>query len=266
MSFAVDDFVAHESAALEQVWGRIERLVPAALAAVRDGSALDRPDVVDQLKAVLALHWARSSASKAVNTRLRDQVVVESMSRYSKSPGLLDAVFLDKTGLYPAGRKAREIANQLLHESGAAKFDESWFHSVQRHYMRARTEFKGMGLKLGHAPKGKDFVIGDVPVITAGRYGLAQHQGVALMDADSILMPIGPQTVLSIAPELCEEELTVADVDEINRLQKAAFIRWLAWQPGGPEDRVFNSNRVEWSAETRRFELEALLAAINRAV
>jgi len=96
---------------------------------------------------------------------------------------------------------------------------------------------KARSLLAGHAvqilqPGRGEFLIGDNPALTVRRDGPALSYNMAIGDAHSVLLPIGPGYVLSTGPQPEYLQASPAEVDELNTLKICAARRYVYTRPG----------------------------------
>ena len=202
-------------------------------------NALADPAIVDLLRDILAMHWARSPATKAVHEQVGHDVFQESRLKYARDPELLGRVFRWRTGgLYPAGVSSLLWANDELHRLPPEVLEQWFAERNAAHYQEARDHFANLQVQIGYAD-GADFLIGDVPVVTRkpGHPGLGPHQDVALKDANTVSMPLSPNIIIALANEPAIERLSAEHVAHFNQMQTKSFIRFIGCRPGGPSDK-----------------------------
>ena len=148
----VKKFIERDSQTHEDYWNtQVETHLPAAFAAVDDGTVLDHAGLVKVLKDCIALHWARSVAYKQTHEELL-RTVTEQQKRWwleSFRPALERAFYL-RYGLYPAGIEALNHINDLLHELPEIVTSGEWFARRVCHnpFDMARNHFAGSSLEV----------------------------------------------------------------------------------------------------------------------
>ena len=75
-----------------------------------------------------------------------------------------------------------------------------------------------MGLEIGRADRG-EFLIGDCPAVGVRREPSGFRLGVAFGDADSVVVPIGPKTIVGLGKSDSVQTLPESFVDDLNRMQ-----------------------------------------------
>jgi hypothetical protein len=127
-------------------------------------------------------------------------------------------------GLYPAGPEGRRLGVQAAQKGLTQIYTNGglWRLSVQRAYENVCDRFDAMevGILIPSSPL-KEFLIGDVPVVTfnrtTGAAGLAE--GVTVDEADEIYMSVGPRLVVSVGGPNGRHVIGDDDVDTMNQLQ-----------------------------------------------
>ena len=170
-------------------------------------------------------------------------IVAASIRRLSAKPQILDRAFQQRTGLVAATAGVREWENARVHEAVRPHMEEWWADRVEYHYQYARAHFARAELQIGYVVEG-ELVIGDAPVITRreGHGGHGVHQGVALEEASTVVMPIAPNVLIGLGPTSEYVRLERSMVDKFNVPQLRAFHRWLGCRPGGVGERWLLAN------------------------
>jgi hypothetical protein len=228
-AFIHPNFVAHDQERVERRWSAIESR------AIRIYRELDQsvdgivaPDIEQDLRALVALHWARSEGLREVHDRVSTEALAASKARTAHLPGWADA-FRRRTGLELAGPEAlRIIQEEIYAELAEPKVAEFFSERILAYYESCAAFLERYRVQIGRT-RARALIIGDVPVITPNRAsgGLAVHQGVGLYDAQDLFMPIGPDLLVSFGKEPGEKQLTNEEVDVLNGWQASAFVRWL---------------------------------------
>lgn len=83
----VEGFIKHKPQEHESFWStEVEVFLPAAFAAVDNGSVLDHPNHVKVLKDCIALHWARSKTYKESHEKSFEEVVEQQKRDWLEKP------------------------------------------------------------------------------------------------------------------------------------------------------------------------------------
>ena len=237
--FKCSKFIAHDAQEAENRWGLVETRLPKAYLAVESRQALEDPATLDILRDVLALHWARSPATRALHEKVGDEVLRESRLSYARQPEVLRQLFRARTGgLHPGGIEALQWVNEDLHRIPPDTMNRFFAERNAVHYQQAREYFARFQIQIGYASQG-EFLIGDAPVVTLkhGHNGRGPHQGVPLLEADEVVMPISPDVVIGLARQAEVITLTPEQVTRVNEYQWQSFIRYIGCRPGGDGDR-----------------------------
>src|ERR1022692_418540 len=97
----IKDFVAFASASAERLWKETEDKLPDALAAVDDGSLLGNSEYMATIRGAIALHVARSVATRIVHFRTFIQVAAASRNLWLTDwRPWLEAAFYQAKGFY----------------------------------------------------------------------------------------------------------------------------------------------------------------------
>lgn len=238
----VKDFVRYASGSAEKLWAVTEDKLGLALQACEDGTLFAHPKYVRLIKHAIALHYVRSLQTAAVHERTWSTVRAEYRAAWLNSPRFLQTAFYRKTGLYASGTHVLEaVADDLLQQS------EAWEQSGA--LLRARLEDllqQAMAradrtcLEVLRADVG-EFLIGDNPALAIrhDRPGIGPLQGIALDDANAVLLPLGPKYVASFGPRDTYGTVPEEAVNHLNRLQIHAARTYVYCRPGsGLEESV----------------------------
>jgi hypothetical protein len=244
-AFHYDDFIAHDANEAERRWWEVENKLNRVYKLIDQRRALDDPDAVATLRDLLAVHWARSPATRAVHERIRASVIAQHRAEFAATPGLLERLFTTQTlGLLPSGPGALDWINDRLHTLPEAVTERFFSERNAAHYQHARNRFAQSAVQIGYATGGAEFFIGDTPVITRknGGPGLGPHQGVAINESTELVMPISPTVIIGLGTTPLILQIEPEMVEHFNALQVNSFIRWLGCRPGGPADRQLRAN------------------------
>lgn len=218
----IEHFVPVDSQATEDLWQQVERLLDPAITAALNGTALGNPAHLSTLRDAVALHFVRNPQTLTVHNDSFADALDKHIDQTSRKP-LAAQAFLDRYGLYPAGPEAMRLGAEavverlvMLHQDGGL-----FRLSVQRLFEKVGDRFDVRGVEiLTPASAGKEFLLGDVPAITidrAGTYGISH--GVAVDDAEKIVMPLTPRLLVAIGPPDGARMITDAEVDAYNEMQ-----------------------------------------------
>ncbi|MFF2128713.1 DUF4238 domain-containing protein [Streptomyces olivochromogenes] len=230
----IEHFVPYASASLEQTWAQVEQHLPEAFAAVSAGTALDDPDMVDRLRDLIALHWARSQHYRDLHQAIFHTFYQERFRRFlNEDQVLLQLAAWEKTGLLITGREGLALhAERVMapmvnaYESGALLRVR-----IEASFAKIRNLLDGLALQILRPGEG-EFLIGDTPAVTVRRDGPMVSYNMAFGDCHTIVLPISPAYVLSIGPEPAYLSVPRAQVDELNTLQIRAARRYVYTRPG----------------------------------
>src|SRR4051794_6290614 len=142
-------------------------------------------------------------------------------------PDLVSTEFRRRFQIDPAGPEALNIVlDEALSRIAPPVTERVFREKVEEYYRRASTYFRNYAIQVGYTMS-PGLAIADAPVITASskKVGLGPHQGVALMEADYIVMPISSRRLIGLGPEPGVIHLDKAAVAEMNRLQTEACLR-----------------------------------------
>ncbi|MCQ9135920.1 DUF4238 domain-containing protein [Streptomyces hilarionis] len=231
----IKDFVAYESGSIEELWGQVERRVPEAFRAVDAGTPFNKPDHVEILRDLVVLHLVRShryreahqTAVVTVRDRLRrglTQVYTEELRREA----------LRETGLRLADPQALNAFAEKLIESSEPAQDQAsgkaFRVSIEEMYRKVRDKVSGWQVEV-LSPQVGQFLIGDTPAITLRKENGELQYGMAVGDATTIVLPLGPGHLLALGPQNRSFRIPKDLVDELNAVQILAANRYVYLHP-----------------------------------
>lgn len=220
----VRDFVRADVSAVEQAWAEVEGRLAAAFSEVDQGGIIKAGGAIESaLRDCLALHWARSIPIRAAVDQAWLRVRARSFADLEGRPAVLDRAFQQLTGLHADGPEARAIANEMLHEGPEElQSGEHFAERVLFFFECARTKLAATHVAVYDLPTiAGDLLLADSPVVTPNRSRTGWRPGqVALDDAVGFAMPIGPRVAISANDAPTRHTVSVAQVDELNQMQK----------------------------------------------
>ena len=107
--------------------------------------------------------------------------------------------------------------------------------AVESLYLQARARTEAAGLEIV-TPRDGEFLIGDVPALTvrAGHAGVGVLGGIALADAQTVFLPLGPRHAASLGRAGKIIQLTPGQVAEVNTWQLKGAIDYVYLRPASP--------------------------------
>jgi hypothetical protein len=238
----VDDFLTFASGFLEKLWKKTEDQMHDALLAVDAGTVLSSERHSATIKDAIALHFARSLATRQVSEQLWRQVVLQERTRWLRTPAgrrELQRLFRRRYKLDAAGPAALEIMlDEILALSmemwnSGAKFAEG----IEYMHDHAQAWLRTQQLEI-LTPGSGEFLMGDVPALTVQR-GVPRVGvlgGIALHDASSVFMPLGPRHVAGLGRVPQTAELSSAQVNEVNAALMLGAMERVYMRPGSGLD------------------------------
>jgi hypothetical protein len=217
----------------ERKWQQVERRIPFALEAIRDGTALGNVRVAETIRDCLAMHMARTLDIIAGNEEAWRQARDQSIASIAGRPSSADS-FRARRGLEPVGPDALEAEARTLYDEAVAaeKGSSHTAEAMLEWYRDARTFLGGLKVEIGRAVEG-EFLISDAPAqaIKFGAAGVGVIDGTAWRSADTILMPIDRRFTIGVSRTGGAVDLPQEVVDELNRGQILAAHDHVAWHP-----------------------------------
>lgn len=221
----IDGFLTDDAEVAEQRWKAHEDPMPEVFKALDTGTLLDERHLVTALKNFLALHFARSRTMREMFTRSRGQSQsFEKILGMASDPDFLAGFFRQHFGVDPAGPQALLLARDALLEMVRDRFGDggrAFAVQLEEHFTKFQEVAHNVWcLQIAVALEG-EFLIGDDPVqvVDHQRGSIGILSGVSISDADTLLMPLGPQHVLAVAKDDSIVELDGPSVTRINRIE-----------------------------------------------
>jgi hypothetical protein len=235
----LDQFVKIDSKRTEEVWGKVETSLPAAIAAAEAGNLFSHPEHVATIKDAIALHYARSFDVKEHYESLWPVFLDAKRAQLRGDPGLLGHLHRLKTGstTAPSDAEREEIVEEFV--AGADNLQRSGIafrYRVVYYFRTASALVANAGLELHRPPAGSEFLIGDVPVITTDASGHLRGigGGVPIGSASLVAMPLSPTLLVALAQSDSDNVLQPAHVERLNIWQVEAAKRSVFMRQGSP--------------------------------
>ncbi|MEU8789755.1 DUF4238 domain-containing protein [Streptomyces sp. NPDC048643] len=247
----IENFVPFASASLEDLWGAVERELPNALDAVKAGDAFNDPHIGTVLRDLIALHYVRSQHYRELFHRLFVETYHE-QRRWLLTDGAprLQAAVLERTGLHTAGPQGLAArADEVLDVMMTTYHNGSLLRvRIEDSFGKARQFISRTPLEILE-PEDGEFLIGDNPALTVRHRDDLLLYSMALGDAHSTVLPIGPRYMLALGPADRYATASKADVDRMNVLQIKASRRYVYTRPGSPLAPMIREVSHHWLAD-----------------
>lgn len=230
----VKNFLRVDSTHAEDLWGKVETQLPAAVKAARTRDVLNHPEKLDVLRKAIALHFARASSTLDVMERTwTAQREVTIANVVARDRDLLSVHFRKVRGAQPTDDDLIEFVREFgagfteLVESGA------WARvRMEQLYDQVLEKAESWGVEVILVPS-SDLVLTDNPVVLT-REGDDRRKGenrMALGDANAIFFPIAPDVLLSLGPKDGWGTANHEAVANFNASQVAGTHRWVYHRP-----------------------------------
>ena len=217
----------------EAIWKRVEDGLPAAFAAVDDGSIFSKSDLVELLKDCLAVHLARGTTVSRVHAQAMKDLREWLVRTFAARPWIDDS-FFRRHGFYPAGSDGRRMEAERMLEDGFAKLGTTSFtpDRMVALYNQVLPLVSAAELEIGVARQG-EFLVSDTPAVSqrAGHAGVGPLGGVPWDRASTITMPIGRTHTLALGRHAGFIDLDQSMVDQLNDSQIKGAANVVAWHP-----------------------------------
>jgi len=252
----VENFVKLDSKGSEEHWGRLETRFPEAIASAEDSSLFAKPELVEVVKDLLALHFARSHEIQIAVQNIRGPNMWDFMEAVGLDDAWVRQAHLDRFGFEVTDLV---VARERLEEVMAREFDsrtESGVYfrlRIPDYLQKAREFFTKSGLQILRPASGDcEYLIGDNPLITPDltRTQLGVLDGLPIGNASTVIMPLSPRISVALAKSNSEEFVNDQIVREMNRFQLQKAKRSVFFRPGSrletsmaSEEPIGNSER-----------------------
>ncbi len=238
-----DNFVPFASGTLEDLWARTEQNLPRAFAALDGGRILEETEHHPVLRDFLALHWVRSHFYRDTFNRIFTEFRANSR-RWFLTDGqeLIRAAALQEYGLHITGPDGMQhMVDDLLRPTDELFASGALLRiRMEEMFHKVRNRIAASGLAI-HSPESGELLIGDTPAQTVRFEHGKPVFGMALGDATSMVIPLGPKHLLSLGREHTLGVLNEAGRESMNRLQVLSAVRYVYYRPGSRLDRTVRS-------------------------
>lgn len=190
--------------ALEQEWSRdIENEADKAINSIVSNNWAEKH--IGAIKDLMALHFIRSQAFELISN-----------NAYS----IIETLEAEKNQVIKIYPEYTDAINRVYQENLKTAPLEIVIGILKTYITKTKDYLADLtiGLEVGQAPSGAEFIIGDVPVITLNRYG----DVVPVTEANYVGMPITPKYLVSLKKNPDKKKpilLTKEQVQNVNRRQ-----------------------------------------------
>jgi hypothetical protein len=230
----VENYVRVASRSAEALWRTVETRLDDAIAACLRGSVFDEPAHVDTIKDTLALHYARSKATKQIHEDAVHTATARSLVRIrtERLPRMRE-VFVEHYGREPSDDELDDIERTMRDGAEQVDSDAIFRANLPQLFEMTREFARGHALEVA-CPAGGEFLIGDVPVLSPPPRAdsPAIPRSVGLYEASAVVMPLGPQLAVSTGD--VDQLVVLAEdaVRDLNRVQVEAAISHVHFRIG----------------------------------
>jgi hypothetical protein len=230
----VPDFVKVDSRRTEQKWEEVKNTLRDTVGQLEATPDLYDPVLVEKVKKIVALHWARSIETLEAVESTYTRMIVDNKAALLRQPEKLDQLYRLKTGDHSAvlAESAREqFVDQYLSRLEWIFTSGTWFRFDVIYFFRRSMELLDrLNVQVLRAPTGSDFLIGDTPVVKLDEHG--ERRGVMnriqIGNATTVLMALTPRFMVALDSLTADHTVRV---DEVRRYN--------AWQLEAARERVF---------------------------
>jgi len=187
----------------EDLWGRAESDIPATINAVARMDLFQNVTSVVTLKAIVALHHARSYNTRRLSQQASDLAVQEGFDACIRDAASRQSLWNYSTGtlgvVQPTEDDLKAAFIDFAEKSG--KYDPTFnFRKSAAEFFVELTEYLSRcQMEILVAPRGRSFVIGDTPVVAEGAPPVGTirtHYVPPLQDSDIVHFPVHPRFCL----------------------------------------------------------------------
>jgi hypothetical protein len=218
------NFVDYEQSVTEQKWQTTEARFPALFTALNDRTLLEKPDMVQLAKEVIALHVVRSLTRRAVHEVVALRAREDLLRDLRQNPQDLALAFLRRTKLYPAGPEALEAQAQMDADRAVANLDTPafWHSRLMANIDELNLFLSHTSIQVFEAGDGcGEFMIADdpAPPLMAGYLGLGPLSGVSYDKTTTIALPVSPRFTIALIEQPEWQQATPEVVHFLNCVQ-----------------------------------------------
>ncbi len=234
----VQNFVKLDSQRSEDHWSRFETRFPEAIRSAEDSTLYTKPDLIEVIKDLLALHFARSHEIQVANQAIRGPSISDFMTAVCLDDAWLQQAHLDR---FDFELTDLAVARERLEEDLSAEFlshTESGVYfrlRIPDYFQRAREILSASNIQILRPSSIEDeFLIGDNPLITpdSTRSRLGILDGLPIGNAATVIMPLSPRISVALAKQNSVERIDVEMLSELNRFQMQKARRSVFFRPG----------------------------------
>ncbi|MFK0238966.1 DUF4238 domain-containing protein [Streptomyces vinaceus] len=228
-----ENFVSFASGTLEDLWARTEQDLPGAFRALDAGRILDEVEHHALLRDFLALHWVRSYFYRDAFDRIFTEFRARSRHWFlTDGRDLVRTAALQECGLHIAGLEGlQHMVDDLLRPTDELFPNGALMRiHMEEMFNKVRDRISAAGLQI-HPPESGEFLIGDTPAQTIRFDHGHPIWGVAIRDAASMIIPLGPKHLLSLGRESTLRVMSNDDREAMNRVQILSAVRYVYYRP-----------------------------------
>ncbi|MFI7143451.1 DUF4238 domain-containing protein [Nonomuraea sp. NPDC050022] len=238
-----EDFVPVDSVSIENLWARTEQRAPQVFRAIDRGNPFAEAANASILRDLISVHFVRSFRYKKIHQEsfhrvyqnLRDNML-------GRRKELVRAEALRQTGLHLPDVALPAFLDPILEESLPAKGfagGQLFRQNIEEMFNKVRDLIATWQPELLTARTGQ-FIIGDNPAIPV-RFDPnnpnAPAYNMAIRDAHSVVLPLGPRHLMALGPQQLTAEVEKPVVERLNQLQVLAAYRHVFFKPDQDTER-----------------------------
>lgn len=246
----VTHFVQVDSVRTEQAWETVENTLRDDVRRLAVSPNLNDPRLVEKVKKIVALHWARSIETRDAIEAMSSRTVATKKAEYQQQPEKVDELYRMKPGNTAkvlSESERNDFVDEFLARSQWIFTSGTYFRFDVVYLFRAALEqMERLKVQILRAPTGSEFLVGDTPVIKLDEHGVprGRKNPIAIRQAVSVLMPLSPRFMVVLDNLSRDFTISAADVRKYN-----------SWQLGQASSHVFMhptaTSLMTWVENTR---------------
>jgi Protein of unknown function (DUF4238) len=218
----IPNYLRFASSSAEDLWGETETRLHGPLEALKRDDRLVDPAHEAVVRDATALHFIRSIPTAALHQTTWTERRAAARQQWRDNPQLLQWIHVNVFGWWTSDPARLELTLDEFYKpvDELVASDAVFRVSLEDRFERVRKGFEAFGLKVLNSRE-REFLIGDVPVLAMreGRGGLGIFDGVGLVNADEIMLPLTPHHVAVLSQGTEHRQAADDEIDRYNTLQ-----------------------------------------------
>ena len=222
---------------LEQAWSRLEGEALPVLSSLISGKRDLGRDACVELTVLAAIHVVRSFSTRRIHDRILSEAAPEFAADHMQEAGLI-AAWQAEFGTTPTYEGLLEITTQLT--EGYRSSNSLYVDRQVSIYNQVVEEFQRRHVRLVFAKsRAVPFVLGDNAAYPFDGFRVGIHNGVGVLSAPEVRMPLAPTLALVISKQPGSDlVLSATDTQRWNQITRRSASRFLVTEIGTDWKRV----------------------------